>query len=369
MDNKILIVTLPTSVSGGNIGNRLQNYALVRVVNELGYAAVNAQYHQKKKVSTIVKKQMKKLLSVVGIEKYRVKYSYTCLEEKRTHLILEYEKKLVVKSIDLSDGNIHHFDHRDYHCAITGSDQVWHNWHSRRNELSYFYLRFMPKNKRVSYAPSFGFKNFPVEDKEEHIKGLKGMAALSCREKDGCELIKRETGRDAEWVLDPTLLLEKEDWNRIARKPSYDIPEHFLLLYFLGNITKEYQTKIDEVAERFQLRTINILSPLDSPDYYLTTPDEFVYLVSQADFICTDSFHATVFSIIYSKNFITFKRHQEGFMDMFGRIGDLLEETGLTEHEYNKEFTPKNNVAGAFEKLGKQRKASVNYLKEAIEKS
>lgn len=256
---------------------------------------------------------------------------------------------------------------------MVGSDQVWHNWHEQTDiapddDLSYFYLEFMPHEKRIAYAPSFGFTEFPTEDKDEHIKGLNGMAALSCREKDGCELIKEETGREAEWVLDPTLLLEKGDWDKIANKPSYDVPNRFLLLYFLGNITEEYQAKIDEVAEKYQLKVINILSPETYPDYYQTAPDEFIYLVSHASFICTDSFHATVFSIIYGKNFISFRRQQEGFMNMFGRIGDLLESTELVDHEYEKDRIPINNVVDALARLRTRRIASIEYLKKTIVK-
>lgn len=359
----VLLVTL---IDNYNLGNRLQHLALQTELEKLGNQVSNVIY-EKDTISYNRNKQLvKKILYRIGIKKY---WNKVVAAEGKSKKFEAFTNKYIKNHIvtDLNNAFIQDWSKFDY--AIVGSDQVWHNWHEQFNtapdkDLPYFYLEFMPQEKRIAYAPSFGFTEFPAEDREEHIKGLDGMAVLSCREKDGCDLIKKETGRDAEWVLDPTLLLEKGDWDKIANKPSYVVPDHFLLLYFLGNITEEYQAKIDEVAEKYQLKVINILTPETYPDYYQTAPDEFIYLISHASFICTDSFHATVFSIIFGKNFISFRRQQEGFMNMFGRIGDLLESTGLKDHEYDKDRIPQNNVDGAFEKLKDRQETSVEYLKK-----
>lgn len=191
---------------------------------------------------------------------------------------------------------------------------MWHNWHNKSipNELSFYYLEFIDESKRISYAPSFGFTAFPPEDIEQHRRGLMRMHALSCREQEGCELIRELTGREAQKVLDPTLLLTANEWPEIEKKPSFKIPNKYLLQFFLGEVTPEYRAEINRIAAARGLQILNINDKTD-PKHYAIGPDEFVWLVHHADTVCTDSFHASVFSIIFERNLRVFRRKEKNF--------------------------------------------------------
>lgn len=261
---------------------------------------------------------------------------------------------------------------KEYDYAITGSDQVWHNWSHNPDDLAYYYLEFMPREKRINYAPSFGFSEFPESDIEFHKKGLQGFDKLSCREEEMQKLIMNLTGQKVQLVLDPTLLLNLNQWRKFASKPEYDLPDKYLLCYFLGNITEEYEHAIHEAAGSLPVIHIyDIGSPhakKDSPEY-LTHPGEFLYLFEHADFVCTDSFHGSAFSVNFGKNFLAFRRRQQNMEGMFGRIESLLVNTGLTNHIYKSgmKIRPDDlNIESVNQKLEAMRESSIKYLRESL---
>ena len=147
------------------------------------------------------KNAVKSFLSTCGIKKYRISAS----KGKRTVKFLAFNARHLTNIVRMPIDEVRRANWDDYAFAVTGSDQVWHNWHTKAipDELSFYYLEFVEEAKRVSYAPSFGFTEFPEEDIEAHRRGLTGMRALSCREQEGCELIRKLIGREAQKVLDP----------------------------------------------------------------------------------------------------------------------------------------------------------------------
>lgn len=360
MKRKTLLVTIGDI---HNFGNRLQNYALQHKI-ELTDTSVNNLMVQKIPLNIKLKNMLRAALMRLGINKYRISLSIW----KRAEKVIAFNKKYMPQNLKLPVDEVRRTDWSSYDFAIAGSDQVWHNWHSKSipDELSYYYLEFIDEAKRVSYAPSFGFTTFPPEDIEQHRRGLMGMHALSCREKEGCELIHELTGREATKVLDPTLLLTAAEWTEIEKKPDFKTPAQYLLQFFLGNITREYREEIDRIAAERGLRIININDKND-PKHYAIGPDEFVWLIHHADTICTDSFHASVFSITFERNLRVFHRRQEGFQDMFGRLHDLLEPLGLMDVVYG-EGEELSTVLKTEVKqtLLKEREKSLLYLKESF---
>lgn len=253
-----------------------------------------------------------------------------------------------------------------YDYAITGSDQVWNIWYHTREQAEYYYLEFIGREKRVCYAPSFGFRNFPEKDRELHRKGLEGFDRLSCREQEMQGLIRGLTGQEAELVLDPALLLTAEHWREVSSKPEYDVPERYVLCYFLGDPSPVYAQAIHDMAGG--LPVINILDPYDIT-HYVTHPGEFVYLIDHADFVCTNSFHATAFSVNFGKNFFTFKGESEGMRNMFGRLESILSNTGLMNHIYVPGMTSRPEAVDSVsvsEKLSAMRESSMKYLRECL---
>lgn len=349
---KVLLVTL----QGANIGNRLQNYALQEVIKGFGHTVYTPYYRIPEYDSYIkrMKVTAKIALSLCGVHKYDRERQRMIRERRFKQFNDRYIDNRFSIAFDLIRPNF------DY--AVTGSDQVWHRWSDSNSELEYFYLTFMPEDKRVSYAASFGFSEFQEKDVETHRAGLIGIKYLSCREDSGQKLIKDLTGRDAVITLDPTLLLDKSAWQNIEKKPSFETGD-FLLAYYLGNQTVEYKQAVAKIAEQKKLKIIDIYDP-EKPDYYYTTPDEFVWLVEHASYICTDSFHACVFSILFNKKFLAFRRMEVGMDNMFGRI-----ETLFRLYEIDREF--KGDISAIYADYKprdnmEKKKESLHFIEKAL---
>lgn len=359
---KILLVTMQDN---NNIGNRLQNYALQKVLEQYDAKITNldSKYMSVPSKRTIIKNQIKRCLGYLGSKKYAEKYRAFVNSQFRRQAITMFTNEHIsdIQCVTCMNAFVQNWD--EYDLAIVGSDQVWHKWGNGLRELPYYYLEFMPEEKRTSYAASFGFDEFPAIDKEEHIKGLKGMCAISCREQSGCKLVKEATGREATHVLDPTLLLKAKDWRSVESDISTVIKpgEKYIFIYFLGNITEEYWQYIDEIASERGLRIIDFLNMQDVKIAHCGV-GEFIKFVDDAEYVLTDSFHCTVFSILFEKEFTVFKRRQEGFEKMYSRIEELLQSTG---HEFNAydRITPNPEVK-TFEDLYENSKA---YLMELLQ--
>jgi len=362
MVNKVILVTLEGAF---NFGNRLQHYALQRAMEGCG-CNVGSLMTKPVPVSgnAKAKNAVKSILAICGIRKCRISVN----TGKRSSKFLAFNQQYLTNVVHMPVDKVRQFDWSDYSYAVTGSDQVWHNWHAKAipDELSFYYLEFIDEAKRVSYAPSFGFTAFPPEDIEQHRRGLMGMHALSCREQEGCELIRELTGREAQKVLDPTLLLTAKEWAAIEKKPNFKLSDKYLLQFFLGDVTPEYRSEIKRIADERGLEILNVNDKTDTK-HYAIGPDEFVWLVHHADTVCTDSFHASVFSITFERNLRVFLREQKGFKDMFGRLHDLLEPLGLLHLVYgegNGLSTMLSDAAKAY--LEHEREISLSYLKKSL---
>ncbi len=353
---KVLLVTL----QGANVGNRLQNYALMEILKLEGFQVYNPCLVVKGNYKNKIKKNLKIFLYHLGVRKFKENYIW----DQRDKKYKRFSEKFIDNLFDVDCFETDKINSNDYDYAITGSDQVWHNWYGIDEELKYYYLEFMPKEKRIAYAPSFGFDEFPQKDRDLHIAGLNGINRLSCREESGVALIKKETGRDAKLVVDPTLLLNKEQWLKIKKESPLYKKKPFVLVYFLGFKTDDYKNAIGKVAERENLDVLDIYDM--SLESLLTTPDEFIWLIDNASYVLTDSFHASLFSIMFGKKFMTFKRCQVDHETMFNRIETLLSMFELKDHIYDG-----TNIDKVYEEyktadIENVVKESRNYLKEAI---
>lgn len=249
-----------------------------------------------------------------------------------------------------------------YNFAVTGSDQVWRNWSHTSEEAAYYYLEFMPREKRVSYSGSFGFSQFPESDYEYHKKGLEGFDKLSCREQEGVNLIKQIINKDAQLVLDPTLLLKASQWRELSRRPNTEIPEHYVLLYIFGNEDFSKPVEIQQAIKK-AAQDLPIID-LWTNEYYYSL-EEFLYLFDHADLILTNSFHGTAFSINFGKNFYSLVSKN----DHSGRINSILNSLNLTDHIYTPESSSRPaeiNYNEVNEKLNILRESSLKYLRDCL---
>lgn len=258
---------------------------------------------------------------------------------------------------------------KQYDYCVVGSDQVWNphfgNYHQ-------FFLGFASEEKRLSYAASISTMDIPAEEHDFFVQGIKGMKALSVREQAGADLIEQLTGRKAEVHLDPTLLLTADEWRSVSRKPTWYHGGEYLLTYFLGR----RPAQIDAIAEELGLTVVNLLDE-EVYEHYVTGVDEFLWAIDHASLVYTDSFHGSVFSILFQTPFVVCDRVGTGKGDvsekMGSRLDTLLGYFGFENRRTNqfKDYRIENPLQPpAWERcepvLAKERSRSAGYLRRVL---
>lgn len=197
----------------------------------------------------------------------------------------------------------------DYDMMITGSDQVWNGNITKGINGAYFLGFGDPKIKRVSYAASIGKECFDPEEKAVVAKFLKDLDYISVREEKAKVAVEELTDKPVDLVLDPTLLLDKERYNKIHCKTDYKGDYIFVHNVHLVKVDARLNAVVEEISKRTGLPVVS-----NRGDYTFSnecgkftsgSPGEFLGVIEGAKFVITNSFHATVFSTIYEKNFIT----------------------------------------------------------------
>lgn len=286
-----------------NIGNRLQNYALQQTL--LRYADEVVSLKNKPRLDSwlVNLKQGSALADSVPLNRL--------LGKTRKAKLLRFNRKYIRLShhcyrCNDSDVTIAPQDRCDVYCA--GSDQIWNPAFFRSGMFNY--LGFSDRESAFSYAASFGVDEIPEDYHEDVRKGLMHLKYISVREEAGKRIVETLTGRtDAQVVVDPTLLLSEQDWLFVAKKPSAPVPERYHLLYFLGHVPQSRNDAICRRAQETGHEIVDLLDP-EGP-FYQIGPDEFLYLLQHADTVCTDSFHASVFSFLFGRPLVIFERVDE----------------------------------------------------------
>lgn len=362
---KIGILTLNGYV---NYGNRLQNYALQEVLKNLGFQVVTIRVNRSNnnKVSNRIK-NVKSLHELSLKIKNRVNYSFQKKYIKsREYIFKDFSNKylnetnnIIMNEIEANKLN----EYFDY--FIVGSDQVWNPNNLRGT--SFFFLTFTDKVKRIAYAPSFGVSEIEEKDKKNYKEWLLDMNKLSVREEAGARIIKEVTGRDASVLVDPTLLLTKNEWLRISVEPKNKPQRKYLLTYFLGGVPKEYRNQVNIIAKQNNLDIVN-LGDIKDKATYVTGPSEFIDYINNCSLFCTDSFHGAVFSIILEKPFIVYERM--GSMSMYSRINTLLDKFDLNSRKaesISNQDMFQIDFSKVQSKLEFERKKALDYLSEALD--
>ncbi len=354
MKKKIGIITLIDR----NIGNRLQNFALQEFLVDKGYDVETIGWREYNRAKIVIKSLLKNVY--LKINRWKKSYNYTWdifdLNINWSPVIIPYQAENISSEIK-----------KRFDFFVVGSDQVW-------NPNFYYYvprafLKYADDKQKVSYAGSFGVSDVPEEHKEEYKIWLSKFKALSVREEAGSEIIKNLTGRDAVVSLDPTMLISKEKWIQIAQKSKYRVKEKFVVKYFLGDNAKEYNEFIEKKAKELDAKIIDILN---FEDTWIIGPAEFIYLYVNAEAAFVDSFHGTVFSILFNKPFAVFDRiGTTGTGNMNSRIDTLLKTFDLENHRILK-VDEINSITMDFDPnktekiLSEKRKEASEYLDFAL---
>ncbi len=314
-----------------NYGNVLQNYALQNVL--LKYAdEVDTIWQGDYDFLPIysrkfnLKKCIKLMLNWRGCRKYIFSEKFGMEMSRQTRIRDFCERYINIRcdvgyDTDITD---------DYDYFVVGSDQVWN---PNGKGFGNFFLKFVPNNKRISYAASISSPNVPDRNMQEFVDGIMGMKDISVREYSGAELIKKITGRTVSVNVDPTLLLDADEWRNLEEIPLWYKNEKFILTYFLGEIP----LSVKKILEGMEFHIINLL---DESSYaqYVTNIGEFLWAIDHAELVYTDSFHGTVFSILFRTPFVICNRIDFGmYTNMESRIDTLLKSFSLEERRGRKE--------------------------------
>lgn len=313
-----------------NYGNVLQSYALQQVL--LQYAdTVETIWHSKDNFLPRTywrwgwKQPIKLLLNWRG---FRSQFfdGHNGREMVRQAKIKEFCERYIHIRHDVEDLRSI-ADENDF--FVVGSDQVW-NPHFAGTAAEF--LMFAPPEKRISYAASIACPEIPKEKETLYREGLFGMKSLSLREQEGATMVEALTGRKAEVHVDPTLLLEADEWRQVSRVPAWYRGGEYLLTYFLGMRPKV----VNAVAKKLNLPVVNLLDE-NVFEHYTTGVEEFLWLVDHASLVYTDSFHGTVFSILFQRPFVVCDR-VGSIVDskMTARIDTLLGYFGLENRRGSK---------------------------------
>jgi hypothetical protein len=356
-----------------NYGNRLQNYALQEVIKSLGFD-----------VQTIVVDRSTSAPGVWSRVRNWATYPIGKLYQEIYHRIfpgvsaqrrirrMEVFKSFTEKYISetpysISASSIPSHLTSEFDFFVAGSDQVWNPKYV--DDLSVYFLEFAEEHKRISYAPSFGVSDIEPKYRELYRHLIGGINHLSVREDDGARIIRTLTGREAPVLVDPTMLLTREQWLAIS-EPAKNKPRgRFLLTYFLGGMSRRHKQHIKRMAQKTGLEIVN-LADISDRDAFEAGPSEFIDYIDSCSLLCTDSFHGSVFSVLLEKPFIVYER-LGSTSSMYSRIRTLLNKFGLEsrrieilENDYSHVFDV--NFSQVSLQLEIERSNALNYLKTAL---
>lgn len=325
-----------------NYGNRLQNFALQYFLQNMNNEVETIVYHVKfptgirnKIIFHLKQKDMFKMAKQ-SVDKLLRKHDFKrkhVLDLKRENNFKKFSQTFINEtSYHLNQYSIQDSENIDrlnnFDCFFVGSDQVW-NLRGGLFPRDYF-LPFVPTKKRNSFAASFGFSKFENSLMADRFgKYLNEMDQVSVREEDGAKLVNQVSDKTATVLLDPTMLLTGAEWEKMMVAPKVNLPEKFVVTYFLGKEISKYRALIEKISEIKGVPIIR-LNDINFPEYYELSPAEFLYILNKSEFTLTDSFHGTVFSILFKNSFFVLPRVDLS-VDMSSRITTLLNRFGLED--------------------------------------
>ena len=317
-----------------NYGAILQNYALQQALKKLGYSSQTIDYKslyigRPYSLSHLKKKGIIQYL--YGVAGYLIYLPRTskCNEFKKQ---INYSRKLIKENLsNISD---------NYDFFITGSDQVF-NYKLTGKDGTYLLDFVTNKCKCNSYAASFGVSNIPEEMLRWYMELLKDYHYITVREKTAVDILEKILHKRVEVVSDPCMLLSKDEWKKVTKIP--DIKKPYILVYQLS-VSPDIVNMAKKISKQENLKIIFIPFPVGKPTLGRwkigSGPAELLGYIQNAEYVLTDSFHGTLFSIIFNKKF--FVQLSEGIVS--SRIKDLLETYKLENRILSKNVNYKEYI-------------------------
>ena len=372
--NKVCVVTW---YGGTNYGTNLQAYALVKKLSLMGYDA---------KIKGSIRKNTNYFLQpYLVMDRIRCKLKNRNSKDEIVNNIDSNKKRLFEKFIDDKLPKLNSYGknewkkiEEEYIAFVTGSDQVWNPNYFQGSMMLDFVVS--DKIKKIAYAPSIGVNSLSAKSEKTYKRLLKTYSAISVREEQGAKLLSKISPVDIEVVLDPTMLLTCNEWDELASEAIINDRikrEKYIVCYFVGD-RKDYIEYVKKVQLETGLECIVI--PINNNVELkgcITLegigPNEFIWLIKHAQIVLTDSFHASVFSILYHKEFYVLKRFPDSsassqnsrlhqILGMYELSNRWIEDESSFMRESNIDYSNTDTI------LQKKRNFSETFLKNSLEK-
>lgn len=352
------IVTFHNALS---YGAALQSYALQQFLNKNGIANDIIDYE-----CDYINNRYKK---VISIEKSNIPKSFIGSvlkagnKSKSLKLSAAFRKKYMSLSKNCTRQSVGSLVD-EYSVFISGSDQVWSPTCAGFDKT--YLLDFAKSGQKFSYAASFGTKEVPEDKKSEYVKLLSDFSAISVRESSGSDLVTNLTGMESQVNVDPTILLDRNDWNKVA-DDNVEPKDKYIFVFSVQKPKRlvDYAVKLgkEKSLKVYYLNDMHI--PKKDGLEYLSPvgPDGFVGLIKNAEYVVTNSFHASVFSLIYHKKLIM---EFDSLGKRNNRSEELLARLGISGIEIADGKTPNPDMKIDWTKVDQvfedERKRSADYI-------
>lgn len=351
-----------------NFGSALQAYALNHYLNSCGFDAKTIDFVPSRQKSIYSTPKISFSLHSLALWlMYKINKKNTLVRyDKFNHFVknnIALTSNYFDEYSDLSSLN------NEFDAFVVGSDQIWN---PRCDDFNDAYLLPFVREEicKIAYSPSIGAAELPTKYNQLFSKNISRFNFISLREKKSCDFIKELTNKDAVMAPDPVFLLNQTEWKKIKNNSVQKFA--YILCYFIGSVDG-MRPFCRKLAKENKCKIIVINPNLHEYFYFNKKkfncgPEEFLNLIDNAKLICTDSFHAVAFSLIFNKDFYAFKKDNNGSPDE--RLINLLKYFSLENRIVNSDyFIPSKNII-RYETINKRisdfRQVGVNFLKEAL---
>ena len=371
-------------IKNNNYGSMLQSFATQKMLDGYGIKYELLSYKKKYTPLFALKSLPRFLNGVIWKDKLNEKRKSKFLDK---HPELKSEVKERAESFDqfrekyfsAPIKTYYGYDNlkeqsKKYSAFLTGSDQLW----SPSGLPTNFYnLMFTYDDAvRISYASSFGVKKIPWYQRRRTKNYLNRIQFISCREESGSQIVKELTNKDVPVVADPTILFNGDEWKQLL--PRERVQEgKYIFSYILGT-DRKYRDEVLKLSKETGLPIVSVHqyvdADLDFGDVSITNagPAEFVDLIRNAEYVCTDSFHGSVFSILCHRKLVIFNRYSDNSSSSKNtRIDNLCNKLGISDRRFSgdivKDAKGEIDFASIDTKLDSLRQESRDYLEKAFD--
>ena len=332
---KIALLNLPVD---NNYGGNLQRYALVKVIQGLGYDVehINLRFNivvkWKPLIITAIKRTIKSIIHQNRYEIFPTWNAYKRYKNRTALTDVFYDKYVPHTKVFRTKEDLSHI--YGYDAYLVGSDQVWRKLIAKPHGINTYFFEFLKDTnaKRIAYGVSFGTAENELSNEEIYQLGIlyKKFIAVSVREKSGLSLLRLYGWNHPEpqLVLDPTLLLDKLDYNSLIEKSRTYEPDGSLFSYIL-DYSEEKERIVNDIVHKYSLKSFFLSLSSDRN----TSIEQWLRFFKDAKMVITDSYHGLLFSIIYNKPYFLIKNEFRGN----ARFDSILGLFHLSENELQRE--------------------------------